>query len=86
MLETESAQLVKQKPKGNAIFTRFRALEPIISVFWAIEARPGEMYLTAAFELNVAILAVTQAPVKYNHESVESGHTGFCVKTVMRGF
>ena len=44
------------------------------------------MYLTAAFELNVAILAVTQAPVKYNHESVESGHTGFCVKTVMRGF
>ena len=44
------------------------------------------MYLTAAFEEKVAIEAVTHAPVRYNHESVESGHTGFDVSTVQRGF
>ena len=44
------------------------------------------MYLTAAFEEKVAIEAVTHAPVRYNHESVESGHTGFDVITVQRGF
>ena len=57
-----------------------------MSVFWAIDASPGEMYLTAAFEEKVAIEAVTHAPVRYNHESVESGHTGFDVNTARRGF
>ena len=36
--------------------------EPIISVFCAIDANPGDMYFTAALELNVAIVAVTHAP------------------------